>query len=95
MIGDFLANRLKKSIKKNINKRTLSDKTIADVMQEIRITLLEADISLQVVDKLIGSITILAKDKLVTQGLNPEQMLIKIVHQEIIKILGTATSKIK
>nr|WP_237243782.1 signal recognition particle receptor subunit alpha [Spiroplasma clarkii] len=47
--GDFLANRMKKSIEKNLKKSTLTEDNINEVLREIRLALLEADVNVDVV----------------------------------------------
>ncbi|WP_381415248.1 signal recognition particle protein [Spiroplasma endosymbiont of Anurida maritima] len=88
MFGEFLANRLKKSINKNIKKSTLSEETIALALKEIRLALLEADVNNEVVKIFIENVKEKAKYEYIQEGLRPDQMMIKIVHEEITTILG-------
>ncbi len=94
MIGDFLAKRMKKSIQKNMKKSILTKEGIEPVLKEIRLTLLDADVNIEVVKSLIKSIKEKCENKNVIDNLNPTQTLIKIVHTEIKNILGKTTSKL-
>lgn len=88
MFTDFLANRITKAIKKNIKKTTLNEGNINDALQEIRLALLEADVNLKVVQEFIKNIKVKAEGEFILEGLNPDQMLLKIVHDELINIMG-------
>ncbi|AGM24903.1 signal recognition particle protein [Spiroplasma chrysopicola] len=88
MIGDFLANRLKKSIEKNLKKSTLTDETVQETLREIRLALLEADVNNAVVKDFIKAVEAKAKGEYINDGLNASQMMIKIVHEELINIFG-------
>lgn len=94
MLGDFLAKRMKKTIEKNVKKSVLTKEGIEPVLREIKLTLLDADVNIKVVKKLIESIKEKAINKHVIENLNPSQTLIKIVHTEIKTILGKTTSKL-
>ncbi|WP_342252414.1 signal recognition particle protein [Spiroplasma endosymbiont of Amphibalanus improvisus] len=88
MFGNFLAKRLNKSITKNLNKSTLNDNSIDKAIDEIRLVLLESDVNNEVVKDLIKNIRKKAEGQFILKGLKPSEMLIKIVHEEIIDILG-------
>jgi signal recognition particle subunit SRP54 len=51
--GDFLANRMKKSLEKKAKSATLNEDNIREVLREIRLALLEADVNIDVVKELI------------------------------------------
>ena len=59
-----------------------------DALREIRRALLEADVNLRVVKSFISSIKDKAEGENVLQGVNPSQQLVKIVHDELVEILG-------
>ncbi len=92
MIGDFLSNRLKKSIQKNMKKSILTKEGIEPSLREIKINLLEADVNIEVVNDLIKKIKSKSLNKGILNNANPSQMMIKIVHTEIKDILGKSTS---
>ncbi|MDR3325856.1 MAG: signal recognition particle protein [Rhodospirillaceae bacterium] len=68
----------------------LSEAEISDTMNEIRIVLLESDVALSVVTDFIKTVKKRAIGQEVVRSVTPSQMIIKIVHDSIIDILGTA-----
>ncbi|AGR41968.1 signal recognition particle protein [Spiroplasma diminutum] len=86
--GDFLAGRMKKSIEKNLKKTTLNSENIKEVLREIRLALLEADVNVDVVKKFITNIEQKAEGAFIEQGVRADQQMIKIVHSELVEILG-------
>nr|WP_253301850.1 signal recognition particle receptor subunit alpha [Spiroplasma endosymbiont of Phyllotreta cruciferae] len=88
MIGDFLANRLKKSIEKNMKKSTLTSDAISETMREIRLALLEADVNNEMVKDFIKAVETKARGEYISYGLNASQMMVKIVHEELVNIFG-------
>ncbi|AKM53304.1 signal recognition particle protein [Spiroplasma atrichopogonis] len=94
MIGDFLAGKLKKSIEKNLKKSTLTEETVKETLREIRLALLEADVNNEVVKDFIKNVEQKAKGEYISEGLNASQMMIKIVHEELINIFGKTAKEI-
>ncbi len=94
MIGDFLANRLKKSIEKNMKKSTLTTDTITETMREIRLALLEADVNNEVVKYFIKAVEAKARGEYIIDGLNASQMMVKIVHEELVNIFGKTVKEL-
>lgn len=94
MIGDFLANRLKKSIEKNMKKSTLTADAISETMREIRLALLEADVNNEVVKDFIKAVEAKARGEYILDGLNAPQMMVKIVHEELINIFGKTAKEL-
>ncbi|AGR40966.1 signal recognition particle protein [Spiroplasma taiwanense] len=86
--GDFLSNRMKKSIEKNLKKTTLNEENIKEVLREIRLALLEADVNIEVVKKFIKNIETKALGKFIEQGVRADQQMVKLVHEELVEILG-------
>ncbi|QHX36502.1 signal recognition particle protein [Spiroplasma sp. BIUS-1] len=86
--GDFLTGRMKKSIEKNLKKSTLNSENIKEVLREIRLALLEADVNVDVVKKFITNVEKKAEGAFIEQGVRADQQMIKIVHEELIEILG-------
>jgi len=86
--GDFLAKRMKKSLEKKVNQATLSEENIKDTLTEIRLALLEADVNNEVVKELISKIQAKVVGGYIEEGVNAQQQLIKIVHDELQEILG-------
>lgn len=94
MIGDFLANRLKNNIEKNMKKSTLMEENIKATLKEIRLSLLEADVNIEVVKEFIKKIEQKAKGEYILEGLNAGQMMVKFVHEELINIFGKTEKKL-
>ncbi|QEH61640.1 signal recognition particle protein [Spiroplasma chinense] len=93
--GDFLANRMKKSIQKNLNKSTLSEENIKEVLREIRLALLEADVNVDVVKKFIKNVEEKAVGQYIQQGVRADQQMVKLVHEELVEILGKVNSPLE
>src|SRR3954468_13102904 len=85
---DTLSDRLESVFKSLRGKGRLTQADIDATAREIRIALLEADVALPVVREFIGNIKERARGAEVSQALNPAQQVIKIVNEELIKILG-------
>jgi len=86
--GDFLANRMKKSIEKNIKKTSLTEESIKETLREIRLALIEADVNIDVVKKFIKKVEEQALGQQIEHGVRSDQQMVKIVHAELINILG-------
>ncbi|WP_342278220.1 signal recognition particle protein [Candidatus Tisiphia endosymbiont of Myopa tessellatipennis] len=69
---------------------TLSESQINDTMRDIRIALLEADVALPVVKDFIAEVTLKATGQEVIKSVAPGQMIVKIVHNELINILSSS-----
>ncbi len=85
---DSLSERLQEIIRKTSKNSSLTEENMQETLREIRRALLEADVSLLVVKEFINNIREKAKGENVLQGVNPSEQLVKIVHDELIKILG-------
>ncbi len=92
---DTLSNRLDKVFSSLRGKGRLSEKDIDATAREIRIALLEADVALPVVRTFIAAIKERAAEAHVSQALNPAQQVIKIVHEELVAILGGETRNVR
>ncbi|HEX8344040.1 MAG TPA: signal recognition particle protein, partial [Actinoplanes sp.] len=85
---DTLSDRLSGIFTKLRGKGRLTDADIDATAREIRLALLEADVALPVVKAFIASLKERARGAEVAQALNPAQQIIKIVHEELINVLG-------
>ena len=83
-----LTDRLESVFKKLRGHGTLTEENIQDAMREVRTALLEADVNLAVVKDFIASITEKAIGQEVLISLSPGQQVIKIVHNELVELLG-------
>ncbi|MGW5521610.1 signal recognition particle protein [Gordonia sp. NPDC003950] len=92
---DSLSDRLTGALKDLRGKGRLSDADIDRTCREIRLALLEADVSLPVVRAFIARIKERAKGAEVSGALNPAQQVVKIVNEELIAILGGETRRVQ
>ena len=84
---DSLSDKLQKIISRTRNTELTQD-NMQEALREIRRALLEADVNLRVVKSFISSIKDKAEGENVLQGVDPSQQLVKIVHDELIELLG-------
>lgn len=85
---ESLSNKLSQAFSKITSRGVLSEKDIDEAMREIRVALLEADVSLAVVKQFINEVKTEALGEKVVKSVQPGQMVIKIVHDELVKLLG-------
>ncbi len=85
---DSLTNSLSAVFSRITSRGVLNEKDIDEAMREIRIALLEADVSLPVVKDFISKVKIEALGEKVIKSISPGQMVVKIVHDELVKLLG-------
>ncbi|HLJ69373.1 MAG TPA: signal recognition particle protein [Chloroflexota bacterium] len=70
------------------SKGTLSERDVDTAMREIRLSLLEADVNFKVVKEFIGRVKERSIGSEVMQSLTPAQQVVKIVHEELLRVLG-------
>ena len=85
---DQLSNRLRDTIKHVRGQARLTEDNVADILRDIRISLLGADVSLPVVKKFIDEVKQKALGEQVLRNLNPGQMFVKIIQQELTRTMG-------
>ncbi len=85
---DNLSEKLQEIIRHTSGNDALTQENMQDALREIRRALLEADVNLRVVKAFISNIKDRAEGEHVLQGVNPAQQLVKIVHDELVKLLG-------
>ena len=92
---DNLSEKLQRVFKNLRGEGKLTAENMESALREIRIALLEADVNFRVVKQLIENIKVKAMGEEVLGALSPSQQVIKIVHEELIKILGSHESKLR
>jgi len=92
---DSLSNRLSETFKSLRGKGRLTAADIDETLRDIRKSLLEADVALDVVKAFIGSIRERALGDEVSKALNPAQQIVQIVNSELVKILGGDTRRLQ
>lgn len=90
---DNLSERLQGIIKNTSGQKLTSD-NMEEALREIRRAFLEADVSLKVVKSFISKVQDKAEGEKILQGVNPAQQLVKIVHDEVVELLGGKNSPI-
>jgi len=90
-----LQEKLQRAFKNLRGQGTLTPENIQEALKEIRLALLEADVNFKVVKQLIDHIQEKAVGQEVMTSLSPAQQVIKIVHDELVNILGRDTAKLK
>ncbi len=83
-----LSQRLTQSMQKLRGKGRLTEDSIKETLREVRIALLEADVALPVVQSFIGQVRERALGQEVLSSLEPGQALVKIVHDELVRVMG-------
>jgi signal recognition particle subunit SRP54 len=94
-VFETLSDRLTQVFSSLRGKGRLSPADIDATAREIRIALLEADVALPVVRQFIARVKERAAGEEVSQALNPAQQVIKIVHEELVTILGGETRRLR
>ena len=94
MAFDSLSDKLQNIFKNLRGKGRLSEADIKVALKEIKMALLEADVSFKVVKQFISSVQERAVGQDVLNSLTPGQMVIKIVNEELISLMGSETTEI-
>ena len=95
MAFEGLTEKLSAAFKKLRGKGRLSEADVKEAMREIRLALLEADVSYKVVKQFIAQVTEKAVGADVLEALSPAQMIIKIVNQELTDLMGGTSAKLE
>lgn len=95
MAFEGLSSKLQETFKKLKGKGRLNEKDVKEAMREVKLALLEADVNYKVVKDLINNITNRAIGQDVMESLTPGQHVIKIVHEELISLMGVSESKLQ
>jgi signal recognition particle subunit SRP54 len=90
-----LQEKLQRAFKNLRGQGTLTQENIQEALKEIRMALLEADVNFKVVKTFIDQVAEKAVGQEVMTALSPAQQVIKIVHDELVQILGKDTAKLK
>jgi len=88
MAFEGLTERLQKTMEKLRRKPKVTDADLRETMREIRLALLEADVNFTVVKNFVKTVQEKAVGSEVLKGLNPAQQIVKIVNEELTKMMG-------
>ncbi len=94
MIFSSLSEKLQDTFNKLKRKGKLTEKDVSAALREVRLALLEADVNYKVVKNFTSTLTERAVGSEVLKSLTPGQQVIKIVHEELVKLMGESQSKI-
>ena len=89
-----LTEKLANAFKKFRNKGKLTEADVKEGMREVKLALLEADVNFKVVKEFVKSVTERAVGSDVLESLLPAQQIVKIVNEELVKLMGSETPKI-
>lgn len=95
MAFESLADKLQNVFKNLRGKGRLTEADVKAALKEVKMALLEADVSFKVVKQFIRSVQERAVGEDVLGSLTPGQMVIKIVNEELVKLMGSETTEIK
>ena len=90
-----LTEKLSNAFKKFRNKGKLTEADVREGMREVKLALLEADVNFKVVKDFVKSVTERAVGETVLESLLPAQQIIKIVNDELVKLMGGETPKLE
>ncbi len=91
---ESLSKRLERVFKDIRGQGKLTEKNMKDSLQEIRMALLEADVNYKVVKQFIADVQDAAVGQQVLDSIHPGQMIVKIVHDELVKIMGESNAPV-
>ncbi len=95
MAFESLSEKLQNVFKNLRGKGRLSEADVKTAMKEVKMALLEADVNFRVVKKFINAVTERAVGQDVMTSLTPGQTVIKIVNEEMVKLMGSETTELK
>ncbi len=94
MAFDSLSEKLQNVFKSLRSKGHLTEDDVKTALKEVKLALLEADVNFKVVKQFVKSVQERAVGQDVMNGLNPGQMVIKIVNEELVALMGSETTEI-
>ena len=95
MAFDSLTDKLNSIFSKLSGKGKLTESDVKTAMREVKMALLEADVNFKVVKQFVNSVQERAVGEEVMNGLNPAQMVIKIVNEEMTELMGSETTELQ
>ena len=95
MAFDSLTDKLNSIFSKLSGKGKLTESDVKSAMREVKMALLEADVNFKVVKQFVSSVQERAVGEEVMNGLNPAQMVIKIVNEEMTSLMGSETTELQ
>lgn len=94
MAFDSLSDRLNKTIRNIAGKGKLTDDNMESVLKEVRLALLEADVNYKIVKDFLNDVREKSRGEDVINSVQPGEMLVKIVHDELVNLLGNEETEL-
>lgn len=94
MAFENLTGRFQMALRRLTGKAKLTENDIDEMMREVRLSLLEADVNYKVVKEFTDEVKSLAYGEKILKGLNPGQQVVKIVNDELTKLMGSVASEL-
>ena len=94
MAFDSLSEKLQNVFKSLRSKGLLTEADVKAALKEVKLAMLEADVNFKVVKQFVKSVQERAVGQDVMNGLNPGQMVVKIVNEELVNLMGSETTEI-
>ena len=94
-MSNSLSDRLQMSMRRITGRGKLDEKEIEEMMREVRLSLLEADVNFKVVRSFTQNVKEQALGEKILKGLNPGQQVVKVVHEELKRVMGNETEDIR
>ena len=94
MAFEGLADRLQSTMQKIRGKGKVTEADVKEMMREVRLALLEADVNFKVVKEFVNKVSERAVGQEVLKSLTPGQQVIKVVKEELTELMGGEQSKI-
>ena len=95
MAFESLTDKLQNAFKKLKSKGLLTEEDVKVALKEVKMALLEADVNFKVVKQFVSSVEERAVGADVLNGLNPGQMVVKIVNDELVSLMGPENAEIE
>ncbi len=95
MAETSLSSRLQMAMRRMTGRGSLNENDIDEMMREVRLSLLEADVNFRVVKEFIAHVKEQAIGEKILKGLNPGQQVVKIVHEELKRVMGNEAEDLK
>ena len=94
MAFESLTEKLQNVFKNLKSKGRLTEADVKTALKEVKMALLEADVNFKIVKQFVKSVDVRAVGAVVMNGLNPGQMVIKIVNEEMVALMGSETTEL-
>ena len=94
MAFDSLSNRLQMAMRRMTGRGKLNEKDIEEMLREVRLSLLEADVNYKVVKTFLQNVKEEALGEKILKGLNPGEQVVKVVREQLRKTLGSEVSEL-